>query len=280
MGNKFFREIFKKGSKTYFTSSLFFPKKIKDDIFVLYAFARKADNFVDSIPQDKEGFEKFTKDFFSAAKGIPSQDLVISSFVSLKNKKQFEDCWIEAFLESMRMDTHKTSYETKEDLDKYIYGSAEVIGLMMSKIMGLKEEAVPPARLLGKAMQHINFIRDIKEDIFLGRTYFTRESIKKHNLCTLSFSEAINNKENFRAFIREQISGYNALVKEAEKGFKFIPKRELIAIKTASDMYKWTARTIEKNPLIVYRKKVKPSFFRIILSAISNAIKIYLGALK
>ena len=169
MINKTFYSIFQQGSRTYFYSSLFFPTRIKKDVFELYGFVRKADNFVDNIPQDKTGFKKFREKYYRSINGEKSDDVVIDSFVNLQIEKGFEQIWIDSFLESMEMDLYHKNCLTIDDTLKYIYGSAEVIGLMMSKILRLKPESYPYAQYLGRAMQYINFIRDISEDNSLGR---------------------------------------------------------------------------------------------------------------
>jgi phytoene synthase len=90
----------------------------------------------------------------------------------------------------------------------------------------------------------------------------------------LTKEETLNNKTEFERFVRDQIDQYFEWVKEAESGFKFIPRRYYIPIKTASDMYKWTALQIRENPFIVYDKKVKPTKGRIIRSVLKNTFKI------
>ena len=79
-------------------------------------------------------------------------------------------------------------------------------------------------------------------------------------------------KEGFQRFVQAQIRRYEHWQIEAEKGFRYIPHRYLIPIKTASEMYKWTAQKIEKNPFIVYKMKVKPSKTRIWMTAFLNAM--------
>jgi phytoene synthase len=264
--------VFKKGSKTYFYSSLFFPKEVKKEVFTLYSFVRTADNYADSLPQDKKAFDNFKESYFSAIKGKKSNDIVIDSFVELSKRKGFDKSWASDFLKSMEMDFTKKEYSTLKETEKYIHGSAEVIGLFMSKILDLNKKSYPFARKLGKAMQYINFIRDIEEDIALGRNYFPKKDLDSVGLSALSKEEAYKNPKAFNKFVQLQLKRYFLWQKEAEKGFKFIPKSELVQIKTASDMYKWTARKIQKDPFIVFRKKVKPIVPRIILATAKNSI--------
>jgi phytoene synthase len=265
--------IFKTGSKTYFYSSIFFPGKMKEDVFILYAFVRKADNFVDIIPQQKKDYLAFKKIYEEALKGKITGDIVIDSFVDLVKRKNFEKKHVNAFLKSMDLDLYKAKYETMEDLKVYLYGSAEVIGLMMAKIINLPKQAYPSAMYLGRAMQYINFIRDISEDLKLGRTYFPQEELKKFNLKSLEYKYASKHPRRFVKFLRAQLDIYSKWQKKAEEGFCFIPRRFLIPIKTAADMYNWTGAQIYMNPFIVYESKIKPSIPRVVYGVFNNTVK-------
>lgn len=264
--------IFKKGSKTYFYSTLFFPKNVKDDVFRLYSFVRMADNFVDSVPQDREGFYRFRRKYYDAMAGKPANDIVIDSFVELSVRKGFDPAWTDAFLLSMEMDLYKSRYETIDDLNVYLYGSAEVIGLFMAKILDLPKESYEYARVLGRAMQFINFIRDINEDIGLGRVYFPQNELRMFGLREVTLEHARENLDNFRWFVRFQVRRYREWMRLAEKGYAFIPKKSLMPIKTASDMYAFTAWRIYRMPFVVFRKKVKPSVPRIMVRYMRNQV--------
>jgi phytoene synthase len=264
--------IFKKGSKTYFYSTIFFPKTVKKDVFTLYSFLRKADDYVDSIPQDAENFYAFKDHYNDAKSGEVTDDVVIDSFIELANRKNFEYKWVDAFLNSMEMDIYKSTYQNMGELMDYLYGSSEVVGLFMAKIMDLSHESFNAARNLGRAMQYINFIRDISEDIELGRVYFPQDDLAEYGLENLEENHTTNKKDNFIGFIRKQLETYKEWQNEAEKGFSFIPYRYLISIKTASDMYNWTASEIERDPFVVYKKKVKPSTSKIVFNVFSNSI--------
>lgn len=262
-------QTFKKGSKTYFTSSLFFPKDKRNDVYSLYAFVRTADNFVDELPQDAEVFYAFRAAYRAAVDGKRSDNPIIDSFVALSEKYSFDPVWAEAFLYSMELDLSKKEYDTLEACLEYIYGSAEVIGLFMAAIMELPQPALRHAKLLGRAMQYINFIRDIDEDNKLGRRYLPLDESK---LESLDRDYCMEHQEAFKAFHRSQIRLYTDWHTEAVKGYRYIPRRLRVPIKTAEDMYMWTASQIEKDPLIVFRKKVKPSRFRIILQILVNLL--------
>lgn len=271
--------IFKNSSTTYYYSSLFFPKKTWEEVADLYAFVRIADNFVDELPQDSKGLDKYINDFELAQNGKEIRSIYsnyILNFAKLSKDRKFDKEWINAFFYSMKSDIVKNKewiiYKKNKELEKYIYGSAETIGLMMAKILELDKKSYKYAQMLGSAMQHINFIRDIKEDCALKRQYLPQENFKKfnlQNLCQLSLKSEVN-KQNFINFIHNEISIYNVKQKFAEEGYKFIPYRYLLPIKTASDLYKWTAKIIYNNPNIVFVKKVKPSKFMVLITLIKN----------
>lgn len=241
-------------------------------MFRLYAFLRKADDFVDRVPQDAEGFYRFRTEYERAVNGYETSDIVVKEFVALSREKGFDPSWAEAFLDAMEADLYKRVYNTLEELLVYMYGSAEVVGLYMAKIMGLKEESFIYARHLGRAMQYINFIRDIQEDLALGRQYLPLNELKQYGIQSLDPVEVYIKRKQFSQFIREQIRRYFEWQRFAEEGYKYIPYRYLIPIKTAADMYKLTAKIIYRNPWIVYRRKVKPQKARIVYAAYANFV--------
>lgn len=262
-------KTFRRGSRTYFNSSRFFPRDVRDDVFILYGFVRSADDFVDATPQDPDGFGAFVARFRAAAAGTPAGDTIIDPFVDLARRRGFEEEWVDAFLASMRMDLERSVYPTVEDSIEYMYGSAEVIGLFMARILDLPRDADPAARMLGRAMQYINFIRDIAEDNTLGRTYLP---ISETSLPSLSEAAAAADPDEFRRFIREQLKRYRVWQGEGEAGYRLIPRRYRIPIKTAGDMYDWTGTRIGADPFIVYRRKVKPRAGRIVATGLTNLV--------
>lgn len=270
--NTHFKKIFKQGSTTYHTSSLFFPKKEREAVFTLYAFVRTVDDFVDMVPQDRQGFYDFKNAYTQSLAGKASDNEVIEAFIQLQRKYGFEQSWIDAFFASMEADITTPEYKTLNDTLSYIYGSAEVIGLMMARILNLPLESYPFAQMLGRAMQYINFLRDIKEDLELGRTYFPQEDFAQYSLPDLTQTTTQQHSSAFSAFMKKQSARYKEWQQEAEKGFDYIPQRFRIPIATASRMYLWTAQEIEKNPYRVYTEKIKPSRLRIITTLLTSLI--------
>ena len=273
---KVFEKIFKKASKTYFYSSLLFPKDTRDKVSRLYAFVRRADDYVDNMPQRADLFEAFYETWKNLKSGgnsvlLPendSQDLeIILSFIELEKSENFDHNWTIAFFDSMRMDTNKNQkYELEVDTKQYIYGSAGIIGLFMCQIMKIGPRHWQSAIDLGFAFQYINFIRDIAEDNTLSRCYFPRFDLDMHNLTNLSRESCLNNPVDFKKFINSQIEIYRSYLKKASPGIDSLPLKFKIAIKSATRLYNWSGGKIAKNPNIVFTKKMKPGMFTIFIT--------------
>ena len=259
--------IFRRGSTTFYNSSRFFPADVRAEVTALYAFVRLADDFVDALPQDGEGFAAFRREYESAASGDSVEHPVIRAFVELAQRRRFEREWVDCFLDTMAQDLWKRDYATLEETLQYTNGSAEVVGLMMARVMGLSPDAEPYARLLGRAFQYVNFIRDTKEDALMGRTYLPRDEMREAGLRDLSPESAERHPEAFNRYVRAQIARYRAWQREGAEGFRFIPANSLAPIRTAAAMYEHTARVIERNPLVVFQRKVKPSKTRVLYMA-------------
>ena len=182
-----FDEISVKSSKlvtnTYSTSfSLgikFLDKSIRPPIYNIYGFVRFADEIVDSFQgfDKKYLLEKFRKDTIEAIEQKISLNPILNSFQETVNKYNIEWDLIETFLESMKMDLDPITSSQKY-YEKYILGSAEVVGLMCLHVftegdVEQYKKLTPSAQKLGSAFQKVNFLRDAQADfIDLGRTYF------------------------------------------------------------------------------------------------------------
>jgi len=156
-----------------------FNKKYRDSIYAVYGFVRFADEIVDTF-HDKDRrvlLEDFKKETYEAISNKISLNPILHSFQNVVNEYAIEKELIEPFFESMEMDLDKKKYDQK-GYQHYIYGSAEVVGLMCLRIFTegdtvLFDKLKQPARKLGEAFQKINFLRDIGSDFHdRGRIYF------------------------------------------------------------------------------------------------------------
>ena len=153
---------------------------IRTDIFNIYGFVRFADEIVDTFHDyDKvELMKRFEEDYYHAKETGISLNPILNSFQHTVNKYNIEDHLVQAFLKSMKADLTKKEYQTKEEYAEYIYGSADVVGLMCLKVFvngndTKYNELKDAAMRLGSAFQKVNFLRDLKDDYeVLNRSYF------------------------------------------------------------------------------------------------------------
>lgn len=170
-------------TNTYSTSfslgiKLFSPS-VRQAIYAIYGFVRYADEIVDSFHRynQEELLTEFIEEYQKAIKRKVSINPIINSFQEVTHKYGLYQ-YTEDFLARMKMDLDKKDYSTKEEYENYIYGSADVVGLMCLKVF-VNNDSIKfnnlkhPATKLGSAFQKVNFLRDIKQDIEeLGRSYF------------------------------------------------------------------------------------------------------------
>lgn len=160
---------------------------IRQDIYNIYGFVRFADEIVDSFHDYNkiELFERFETDLHLALKEKISLNPILNSFQHTVNKYEIDIALIDAFMYSMRLDLYKSEYKTVDEYHQYIYGSADVVGLMCLKVfvkgdMNAYENLKDSAMRLGSAFQKVNFLRDLKADFEdLSRTYFPNTDLTK-----------------------------------------------------------------------------------------------------
>lgn len=156
-----------------------FDPKIRMPIYAIYGFVRFADEIVDTFHGYPKAdlLQRFREDTYTAIREGISLNPVLHAFQDVVHRYGIEMELVDAFLDSMEMDLHNTAYGS-ELYEKYIYGSAEVVGLMCLRVFCegdriLFDNLRSPAQSLGAAFQKINFLRDLKSDFDdRGRVYF------------------------------------------------------------------------------------------------------------
>ncbi len=178
------RECSKLVTTSYSTSfsmaTKMLSESIRQDIYNIYGFVRFADEIVDTFHDyDKKVlFDRFSKDLEDALEMRISLNPILNSFQETYHKYNIEKHMVDAFMKSMHQDLYKQDYLTDEEYKQYIYGSADVVGLMCLKVFvkgdnKKYEELKNSAMSLGSAFQKVNFLRDLKADFEdLSRTYF------------------------------------------------------------------------------------------------------------
>jgi len=255
------RSIIQEYSVTYYRSTLLFPSEIRDRVFVLYAWVRQADEIVDNPEGDPtKTLRSYKEEFLKVWVGGDTRHLITLLFVRLAKAFEFKKEWCLAFLDSMESDLKKKRYTNRKELDHYIYGSADVIGLMMAKVMGVKDEGLAAAQQLGNWMQQINFLRDVGQDWrFRERIYIPESVLKEYNLEADKLWSARHTWQ-WHELIHDESSRLLAQKLEIEKGFRHLPKDCRLAVKVATELYVWTLRKLRHQPILTWSlRPTKPN---------------------
>ena len=213
---------------------------IRNDIYNIYGFVRFADEIVDTFHEyDKQRlFNDFEKSLNDALESRISLNPILNSFQDTYHRYGIPRHLVDSFMKSMRMDLSKTVYTTPEEYKEYIYGSADVVGLMClrvfvngddNKYQQLKESAMA----LGSAFQKINFLRDLKADYEdLNRSYFPNTNL-------LDLDE--NSKSRIVAEIEEDLKmGYSGILQ--------LPNSSKFGVYTAYKYYGKLLTKLQKTP--------------------------------
>lgn len=180
----------KKYSTSFSRACLLFNVEIRQHIYNIYGFVRLTDEIVDTFHDfnKKKLLEKFENDYRDALEEGISNNPIIHSFCKTQVENSIPQNLVDAFLESMKMDLRPIENLNRKEFNSYIYGSAEVVGLMCLKtfVKGNEKEyetLKPYAQSLGAAFQKINFLRDLSSDFHqLNRTYFPNVDFSKFTI--------------------------------------------------------------------------------------------------
>ncbi|WP_411377015.1 phytoene/squalene synthase family protein [Flavobacterium psychrophilum] len=226
---------------TSFSSAVkMLSSSIRQDIYNVYGFVRLADEIVDSFHDyDKEAlFNTFEIDLKNALEQKISLNPILNAFQHTVHKHKISYDLIDAFMNSMKLDLAKKEYKTKDEYDQYIYGSADVVGLMCLTVfvkgnVELYESLKNAAMRLGSAFQKVNFLRDLKADFEdLNRTYFPNTDLSQLN----------------ETFKQEIIKEIEADFKAGYEGITHLPIEAKFGVYTAYIYYKKLLSKLKKTP--------------------------------
>ncbi len=228
---------------TSFSSAIqFLHKDLQTPVYNIYGFVRFSDEIVDTFHQynKTELLNEFKKETYNAIERKISLNPILHSFQQTVNEYNIDKNLIESFFSSMQADLDKSKYD-KHSYEEYIYGSAEVVGLMCLYVFCEKEKEhfeklKPFAQSLGAAFQKVNFLRDVKDDYLnLERTYFPQVDF-----------------DNFTSQMKSQIEEEISLdFANAYKGILQLPLKARFGVYLA---YKYYLSLFKKI------KKTKPAF--------------------
>jgi len=244
-------------STSFTLATKMLDSSIRQDIYNIYGFVRFADEIVDSFHDfDKQDLlNLFELDLKKSIKDKISLNPILNSFQKTFNKYEIDYKLVNSFLKSMNWDLNKKQYLNKEEFNEYVYGSADVVGLMCLKVFvkgNQKQynELKPYAMSLGSAFQKVNFLRDLKADHDgLNRSYFPNLNIEKFD-------------EESKKIILNEI---NKDFSHALKGIFLLPSSARFGVYTA---YKYYLKLLNKlrntNPLKIKSTRIRvPNYQKI-----------------
>ena len=244
-------------STSFTLATKMLDSSIRQDIYNIYGFVRFADEIVDSFHDfDKQDLlNLFELDLKKSIKDKISLNPILNSFQKTFNKYEIDYKLVNSFLKSMKWDLNKKQYLNKEEFNEYVYGSADVVGLMCLKVFvkgNQKQynELKPYAMSLGSAFQKVNFLRDLKADHDgLNRSYFPNLNIEKFD------------EESKKRILNE----INKDFSHALKGIFLLPSSARFGVYTA---YKYYLKLLNKlrntNPLKIKSTRIRvPNYQKI-----------------
>jgi phytoene synthase len=248
------RRINAKHGKTYYLATLLLPAAKRPYVHALYGFARYADDIVDSLDASAERFEEWSAEFVADVELGTSADPVCRAVIDTISRWDIPHGHFVDFLAAMRADLTVTSYETYAELARYMWGSAAVIGLQMLPILGRADESSEWAELepyavdLGTAFQYTNFLRDVGEDLKLGRVYLPQESLHAFGVDRDRLRRAAHRRdvdEPIRNLLATEIARARDLYRHAAPGIELVHPTSRDCLRTALVLYSQILDEIE-----------------------------------
>jgi phytoene synthase len=259
------RRLNARHGRTYYLATLLLPAWKRPYVHALYGFARYADEIVDDLGSGlstharADQLRVWGEEFLSDARLGRSRDPVCRAVVDTIRRWAIPLEHFEAFLESMAMDLTVAEYATYEDLGRYVYGSAAVIGLQMVPILEpLSDAAYAPARDLGIAFQLANFLRDVGEDLDRGRLYLPLEDLTRFGLRRRDLDRRVVD-DRVRDLLRYQVARVRRLEAAARPGVDLLAPSSRPCIDAARVLYCGIVDEVERIDFQVFdRRAVVP----------------------
>jgi phytoene synthase len=235
------KSIHRRTGKTFYYATRLLPERVRHPTYVLYGFFRVADEVVDN-PDGLSATEQHDRllEIEDAALGHePTDDPVLAAFSEVRERYGIPDEEVEVFIDAMRTDIEKSRYETYEELESYMRGSAAAVGVMMTFVMDAEDEkaALQKARRLGEAFQLTNFIRDVGEDIAdRDRIYLPRSTLEA---CGADPADIERRRftDEIGAAIDRELKRAEGLYREGIQGIKYLPSDCQLPVLTAAVLY-------------------------------------------
>jgi phytoene synthase len=249
-------------ARSFYFSSHVLAREKRLSSYAVYAFCRKADNAVDSVgeplPYDeaRRNLADMRRQLDVVYEGQHPLQGPLLALRDTVERYQIPREYFSDLLRGVEMDLTQTRYQTFDQLKEYCYCVASVVGLMMTKVFGLRNEsALQNAIDMGTAMQLTNILRDIKEDYAMGRVYLPQEDLSRFGYTEEDLGRGIIN-ENFTALMRFEISRAREYYQRAERGIPFLSDAgSRYCVRLMSATYAGILDRIEKGRYDVFSRR-------------------------
>ncbi|MFD7847138.1 phytoene/squalene synthase family protein [Nocardia sp. NPDC059764] len=256
------RELNAEHGRTFFLATRLLAPDQRPAVHALYGFARRADDIVDQrdprlTTVDRAArLDRLTRQFATADTG---GDPVLAAVLHTAGAYHISDRLFDAFLASMRMDLCITDYPDRAALDRYIHGSAEVIGLQLLPILGVVDAgAAPYAAALGKAFQLTNFLRDVDEDLARDRVYLPADELAAYGVDRELLSWCRQHRR-VEPRVRRSLAAQHQITRDiyeyARGGIALLAPRSRPCVTTALLLYSEILDRIEDNDFEVFGRR-------------------------
>ncbi|MET7768306.1 phytoene/squalene synthase family protein [Nocardia sp. NPDC005366] len=258
------RELNARHGKTFFLATRLLAPDQRPAVHALYGFARRADDILDDFDARLTTAERAARLDTLAAQfehADADGDPVLAAVLHTAARYHIRGDLFDAFLASMRMDLSVTDYPDRAALDRYVYGSAEVIGLQLLPILGTtvpEWEAAPYAAALGKAFQLTNFLRDVDEDLARDRVYLPADELAAHGVDRDLLSWC-HTRGTVEPRVRDALAAQHEITRKtyefARGGIERLAPRSRPCVATALLLYSEILQCIEDRDFEVFGRR-------------------------
>ena len=273
--------------KTFFLATRLLAPRQRPAVHALYGFARGADDILDDFDartneERADQLQQLSTRLFNSLVENRSGDDNPTLTAVVDTARRYDIGWdlFDDFLASMRMDLTVTDYPDRKSLERYMYGSAEVIGLQLLPVLGTvgpREEAAPYAAALGKAFQLTNFLRDIDEDLSRGRVYLPGDELAAHGVDRDMLEWCHTNRrtdQKVRAALAEQHAITRAVYEQARPGIDTLAPSSRPCVAAALTLYSDILARIEAIDFEIFGRRAtvsKPRRLAVAVAGIGRA---------
>ncbi len=279
-GYRLSRQLNAEHGKTYYLAALLLPPEKRPYVHALYGFARYVDDIVDDLDASTDertaAFEAWSEAFLADLEWGQASNPIVRALIDTVRHWSIPHSYFADFLDSMRADLTVSGYPTEVELDRYVWGSAAVIGLQMLPVLGRRDETVrwdeleTPAIELGVAFQLTNFLRDVGEDLRRGRVYLPESTMAQFGVDRDRLARG-RVDEPIRNLLAWQIEQARDHYRAAEPGLDLVHPTSRDCIATALTLYEGILDEIEARDYDVFTGRANVGLPRRVLTGLRGA---------